>query len=199
MYHLQSLCYNTHSMAGEREKRPSQLDAQGKELQLPKPEAGQRAYQFIQEFRKALEDTSEFQQRFQDQYNMWKRSGYPNAMVDGWSVDYDKGGYHYDVHFDHYPKSYTTTKVGKDSQQLSITKRPHNYQSEELLLQASYEENGEDIQFDSGMIKHLVSEGKGVTYTIEDYSSGTPTAVQRVAGFLKTNFPQPQSLTPPQK
>ena len=186
-------------MAEERERKPYQPDAKAQEAQLPKPDIGQRAYDLIQDSRRALENTAEFQQRYQEQKAMWERSGYPNAMVDGWSVDYDKGGYHYDVYVDHYPKSYITTKVGKDSQRLIITKRPHNYQSEELLLQASYEENGEDIQFDSGMIKHLVSEGKGVTYTIEDYSSGTPTAVQRVEEFFRTNFGDPILYTPPYK
>src|SRR5215216_2710163 len=99
-------------MAEERERKPYQPEAQAQEPQLPQPEVGQRAYDLIQDSMFALENTPEFQQRFQEQKAMWERSGYPDAMLDNWNVDFDKGLCHYNVHFNHYPEAHLKTRVG---------------------------------------------------------------------------------------
>jgi hypothetical protein len=74
-------------MAGEREQRSFQPD---NELQLPKPELGRRAYNFIQEVRMALGESQSFQIGFRKKYN-WLNP----ARDEMWKVDLGDGRYDY--------------------------------------------------------------------------------------------------------
>jgi hypothetical protein len=74
-------------MAGEREERLSQPDAQGIEAKLPKPEAGERAYQFIHTFIQAFEEIQNFQVSFHKRYDRLRLPASLAARA-SWDVQY---------------------------------------------------------------------------------------------------------------
>jgi hypothetical protein len=164
---------------------------------LLQQEVGKRAYQLIKDFKQAIRSTPEFAQALQDKYfaeaqhdvfDMSIRAN-PDVHEFDW-IEFEKGDYRYSVLYG----------THSEEERLTVQKMPTKHERqgyennfETVTLRAHI--NQESRQFDSGYIFHKKPDKVG---TGIHNSTNKWTTIQKVENFLTTNFPNPQSQTPPQ-
>jgi hypothetical protein len=179
------------------------LSPLGKEdAPVPDAEVGQQAYQYIQDFKHGISNIPQFALVLQERYlSEMGREPYQRYGVDKTidpvrdPIHFVKGEYQYGIQYNSLAdKEWLVVEktLAADTEIL-----PSGSFLEKIVLEADLNEKSH--QFDKGIIRHAIHRTDGT----KEYCTGTRLAVQRVEGFLKRNFsePQPHPVTgiPPYK
>jgi hypothetical protein len=170
-------------MGGEHGQRPP--EEHGQEPELPLPEAGQHALQFLDDFEDAFNSTPEFLQKLQELgYTEQQRAEMWHANK-SWEVGFEKGDDSYHVKYN--------SQIGQTLDIRKTTREAGQMRSyESVTVRAKV-----PLEFpELGM--GVIIYGRQTPDGIDEFFPSTPTALDRVKNFRATNLGNPHGQTPAQ-